>query len=133
MNEIIHTPTPEPEPETPPQEPSKGARILREWGFDFETFQSRAKQSLSAARGDLSEVATTLRDAAADTKRILLDLQKHRGPVATELKGGFERAWDELERAFSKAKERMRESPEAQAAAPKQDDVPQDEPPSDPN
>jgi hypothetical protein len=137
MDEIIHTPTPEsepnPEPETSRDERSKGARILREWGFDLDTFQARAKQSLGAARGDLSEVASTLRRSAAETKQVLLDLQKNRGPVATELKSGFERAWDELERAFSRAKERMQESPEASAAPASHDDAPQDAPPSDPN
>ena len=98
-------------PETPHEEEQPGSsRILREWGFDVETFEKRARQSLDAARGDFAEIKGTLRQAASDTKQVLLDLQKTRGPVARELKNGFERAWDELERAFARARERMKES-----------------------
>ncbi len=104
---------PAPEPETPQgepqQEPRRGARVLREWGFDVDQFRSRAKVSLDAARGDLGEVTATLRHAAGEAKQVLLDLHRTRRPVAAELKDGFERAWDELERAFSRARQRMRE------------------------
>ena len=109
------TPNPTPEPETPNQDQPRGSRILREWGFDVETFEKRAKESLEAARGDFAEIKVALRQAASDTKQVLCDLQRTRGPVATEIKSGFERAWDEIEKAFTRARERMKES---QAAAP---------------
>jgi hypothetical protein len=91
-------------------EERKGPRVLREWGFDLEMFQARAKQSIDAARGDLGEVTGTLRQALSDTKQVLIDLQRTKGPVSTELKGGFERAWDEIEKAFHRARQYMRES-----------------------
>ena len=118
------TDTPTPEPETPHEEPGqesrRGARVLREWGFDVDQFRSRAKVSLDAARGDLSEVTGALRQAIGETKQVLLDLQRTRGPVAAELKGGFERAWDEIEKAFRNARQRMHE----QAAPEKTDPQP---------
>jgi hypothetical protein len=107
------TDTPTPEPEVPPEEPGqesrRGTRVLREWGFDVDQFRSRAKVSLDAARGDLGEVTGALRQAIGETKQVLLDLQRTHGPVAAELKGGFERAWDEIEKAFRSARQRMRE------------------------
>src|SRR5258708_33528002 len=104
------TTNPNPEPETPHDERPKAADVLREWGFDFTTFQHRAKQSMEATRGDLSEITGTLRQALANTKQVLVDLERTQRPVAVELKTGFERAWDEIENAFSRARQRMRES-----------------------
>jgi hypothetical protein len=126
--DITDTPTPEPEvpPEEPKQESPRGARVLREWGFDIDQFRSRAKVSLDAARGDLSEVTAALRQAVGETRQVLLDLQRTRGPVAAELKGGFERAWDEIEKAFRSARQRMRE---AQAAPEKAEPEPEPPPP----
>lgn len=84
--------------------------FLRKWGFDVDVFQQRAKESMDQARGDLTEVGGALRQALADTKQTLVDLQRTKGPVATELKTGFERAWDEIEQAFNRARQKMRES-----------------------
>lgn len=117
---------PTPEQEIPPheEEPRRGARVLREWGFDVDQFRSRAKVSLDETRGDLAEVTKVVKQTLADTKQVLLELQRNRGPVATELKGGFERAWDEIERAFKAARQRMKEQ-----QAPEQSEPPQ--PPAD--
>jgi hypothetical protein len=116
------TTNPTPEPETPHDQRPKAADVLREWGFDFTAFQTRAKQSMDATRGDLSEITGTLRQAFSNTKQVLVDLERTKRPVAAELKTGFERAWDEIENAFSRARQRMRESqstsePEPQAHA----------------
>lgn len=122
---------PTPEQEIPPQdeEPRRGgARVLREWGFDVDQFRSRAKVSLDEARGDLSEVTKVVKQTLADTKQVLLELQRNRTPVATELKGGFERAWDEIERAFKAARQRMREEPAPQTSEPSQPQPPPDTP-----
>ena len=83
---------------------------LREWGFDVEIFQVKAKTSFENARGDLSEVKSVLRQALAETRQTLLDLQKSRKPVAAELRNAFERAWSEIERGFAEARRKMRES-----------------------
>ncbi len=82
---------------------------LREWGFDAELFQKKAKASIETARGDLSEITGVLRQAIGQTKQTLLDLQKAREPVAAELKTGFERAWDDIEQAFSRARQVLRD------------------------
>src|ERR1700688_148973 len=114
------TTNPTPEPETPHGQRSKAADVMREWGFDFTAFQTRAKQSMDAARGDMSEITGTLRQAFASTKQVLVDLERTKRPVATELKTGFERAWDEIENAFTRARQRMREpspTPEEQPEA----------------
>jgi|SRR5215212_3030296 len=103
------TSTPNPEPETPREERPRAGGILRDWGFDVDVFQRRAKESLDEARGDLTEVGGALRQALNDTKHALVDLQRTKGPVAAELKSGFERAWDEIEKAFGRARQRMRE------------------------
>jgi len=73
------------------------------------------------ARGDLSEVTGVLRQSLADTKQVLLDLQKNREPIAAELKHGFEKAWDEIEKAFATARQRMREGRQAAAPGPGDD------------
>jgi hypothetical protein len=86
------------------------ADSLREWGFDVTTFEAKAKQSIENARGDLSEITGVLRQTLANMKQTLLDLQKSHEPVATELKSGFERAWDEIEQTFARARQKMRES-----------------------
>lgn len=82
---------------------------LRDWGIDVEKFEERAKESLGAARDDLSEIAGTLRHTLVQAKDIVVGLQKNGAPVAAELKGGFERAWHEIESAFRAARERAKE------------------------
>jgi len=105
-------------------EKKKVTESLRDWGFDAEKFQERAKESLESARGDLSEITGTLRQTLVHAKDIVVGLQKNGAPVATELKTGFERAWHEIEAAFKAAR--------AKAKEPKrEDDSPSDpEPPS---
>lgn len=104
--------------ESKSSDPRSVAReFLREWGFDVATFESRAKRSMENARGDLGEVTGVLRQALTSTKQTLLDLHKARQPVAGELKIGFERAWEEIERAFASARRKMRDAREGEAAA----------------
>ncbi len=112
------TTNPNPEPETPHGQRPKAADVLHEWGFDFTAFQAKAKQSMDAARGDMSEITGTLRQALASTKQVLVDLERTKRPVATELKTGFERAWDEIENAFARARQRMREEKPTEESEP---------------
>lgn len=91
------------------------ADSLREWGFDLARFETRAKKSMQNARGDLSEVTGVLRETLGKTKQVLVDLQKSREPVVTELKYGFERAWDEIEQAFTRARQKLRDARKAGA------------------
>ena len=88
---------------------------LRAWGFDLETFRTRATASVENARGDLSEVTGVLRQTMANTRTVLLDLQKTREPVAAELRTGFENAWNEIEKGFARARQILRESRPAAA------------------
>jgi hypothetical protein len=92
--------------------------FLREWGFDLDTFETRAKTSIDAARGDLSEVSGALRQALGEAKQVIVGLQRNGAPVASELKSGFEQAWQAIESAFGRAKERMREEKPADPAPP---------------
>ena len=101
---------PEPEDKQPDARNKALADYLREWGFDLPTFEARAKKSVEAARGDLSEVTGALRQTMANTREVLVDLQKNRGPVAAELKVGFEQAWNAIEDSFARARQRMREA-----------------------
>ncbi len=87
---------------------------LRAWGFDSDIFRARAKQSIESARGDLSEVIGVLRQTIANTKTILIDLQKSAEPATTELKKGFERAWSEIEQAVARPKQTPRDSQTAE-------------------
>jgi hypothetical protein len=82
---------------------------LRDWGIDVEKFEERAKESLQTAKGDLSEIRGTLRHTLVEAKNIVVGLQKQGAPVAAELKGGFERAWQEIERAFVAARQKAKE------------------------
>lgn len=85
------------------------ADSLREWGIDVDRFEQRAKESLENARGDLGEITGTLRATLVEAKDIIVGLQKSGAPVAVELKQGFERAWQEIERAFKAARDRAKE------------------------
>ena len=99
---------------------------LREWGIDVEKFAERSKESMEAARGDLSEITGTLRSTLVEAKDVIIGLQKQGGPAAAELKTGFERAWQEIERAFGAARQKAKEA----AATPKTDPAPEEPPQS---
>jgi len=88
---------------------------LRDWGFDPAVFETRAKQSIENAKGDLSEITGVLREALYRTRQTLLNVQKSGEPVAAELRQGFERAWEEIEQAFARARQRVRDSRSASA------------------
>jgi hypothetical protein len=118
------------------EEPKKDS--LNDWGIDVDKFKERAKESLSGAKDDLSEIAGTLRQTLVQAKDVLVGLQKGGAPAATELKAGFERAWHEIENAFKAAREKAKEARAADApeAAPAAEDAaapetPSDVPPSD--
>jgi len=96
------------------EEKKSVADSLRGWGIDVEKFEERAKESFQNARGDLSEITGTLRQTLVEAKDILVGLQKGGTPVAAELKNGFERAWQEIERAFTAARQRAKEAKDAE-------------------
>lgn len=85
-------------------------KSLEDWGIDVEKFKERAKESLENARGDLSEITGTLRHTLVHAKDVLVGLQTAGSPAATELKNGFERAWQEIETAFRSAREKAKSS-----------------------
>jgi len=93
----------------PTPEKASVAEALREWGFDVKTFEERARKSLESARGDLTEINGAVRQTLAQTREVLMSLQKQRKPVAAELKKGFEDAWDAIEKAFERARAKVRE------------------------
>jgi hypothetical protein len=96
-------------------EPKKDS--LNDWGIDVDKFKERAKESFAGAKDDLSEIAGTLRQTLVQAKDVLIGLQKGGSPAAaSELKGGFERAWQEIENAFKAARDRAREA-KAEATA----------------
>jgi hypothetical protein len=104
------------------EEPKKK---LEDWGIDVDRFRERAKESLESARGDLTEITGTLRHTLVHAKDILIGLQKNGSPAAAELKGGFERAWQEIENAFRAAREKAKGTP---AAAEEEETTPPDPP-----
>ncbi len=88
---------------------------LRDWGIDVGKFEERAKESYRDARGDLSEITGTLRQTLVEAKDVLVGLQRNgSSPAATELKAGFERAWSEIERAFTSARQKAKEEPKSE-------------------
>jgi hypothetical protein len=109
---------------------------LKDWGFDVEQFEARAKLSAQTAKGDLSEITGTLRETLHRAKEVIVDLQKSgMTPVAAELKTGFERAWNEIESAFAAARQRAREgrkSAESTESAEETTPPPEPPPPDDP-
>lgn len=84
---------------------------LNDWGIDVEQFKARAKESLGSAKDDLSEIAGTLRQTLVHAKDVVLGLQTAGSPAAAELRGGFERAWREIEQAFKAAREKAKTEP----------------------
>ena len=81
---------------------------LREWGIDVSKFESRAKESFETARGDLSEITGTIRQTLIEAKDVVVGLQG--SGAGAELKSGFERAWQEIEKAFTAARQRAKDS-----------------------
>src|SRR5688572_25784311 len=100
---------------------------LRDWGIDVERFEERAKESFATAKGDLSEITGTLRHTLVEAKDILVGMQKSGMPVAAELKGGFERAWQEIERAFIAARQKAKEAAQENAGKDEKDEKLDDE------
>jgi hypothetical protein len=100
------------------------ADSLRDWGIDVDKFEERAKESYQNAKGDLSEITGTLRQTLVEAKDILVGLQKERAPVAAELRNGFERAWQEIERAFSAARQKAKEASKGDEEQPPNPDPP---------
>lgn len=115
-------PTKEKQPEVAEEKKADGAGPgkatipdhLRDWGFDVSAFESRAKRSMSGVHSDLDEVSGVLKETLANTKQVLLDLYRQRGPVSGELKVGFERAWGAIEEAIGHARDRMKEAREGE-------------------
>lgn len=81
---------------------------LNDWGIDVDRFKERAKESLQNAKGDLTEITGTLRQTLVQAKDVVMGLQTNGAPAAAELKAGFERAWQEIERAFKAAREKAK-------------------------
>lgn len=97
--------------EEKPEEKHGVKDSLKDWGFDVAQFEARAKQSVENAKGDLTEITGTLRETLHRAKEVVVDLQKSGvAPVAAELRGGFERAWSEIEAAFAAARQKAREA-----------------------
>lgn len=96
-------------------EEKKESSSLNEWGIDVDKFKERAKESLGNAKDDLSEVAGTLREALVSAKDVVLGLPHGGSGAAAEIRGGFERAWREIEQAFKAARERAKEAREKPA------------------
>ncbi|HEX8619271.1 MAG TPA: ADP-heptose--LPS heptosyltransferase [Thermoanaerobaculia bacterium] len=89
---------------------------LHDWGIDVDKFKDRAKESFDTAKGDLTEIAGTLRSALVNAKEVVLGLQSTGAPAANELKSGFERAWKEIESAFRAARDRAKTPPDPPSA-----------------
>ena len=104
------------------------ADSLRDWGIDVDKFEERAKESFQNAKGDLSEITGTLRKTLVEAKEIVAGLQKEGAPVAAELKGGFERAWQEIEKAFATARQKAKD---ASAEKKGEEEKPEPPPPQD--
>jgi hypothetical protein len=99
---------------------------LRDWGIDVGKFEERAKESFQSAKGDLSEITGTLRQTLVEAKDVLVGLQRGgSSPAAAELKAGFERAWQEIERAFTTARQKAKETTKDE---PKSEDPPAENP-----
>jgi hypothetical protein len=92
------------------EEDKKGS--LDEWGIDVDKFRERAKESFVNAKDDFSEIAGTLRQTLVHAKDVVSGLHSAGSPAATELRGGFERAWREIETAFKSARDKARSARE---------------------
>ncbi len=86
----------------------RAIEYLREWGFDLDKFEARAKKSIELTRGDVGEITGALRQTLLRAKLVLVDLERNRKPVAEELKKGFERGWNAMEESCIRARQRMR-------------------------
>ena len=97
-------------PEIKTESETSRVDALRDWGLDMAAFRAKAKASLGSARTDVNEIKSVLQQTLAETREILIALQRSTKPAAAELKNAFERAWQEIEQGIARAKEKNREA-----------------------
>ncbi len=106
MNELEKLPE-EPKNE---QQPSRSIREqLKDWGFDLDIFEERAKKARGDAKEEYGDVMTSVRDGLAKAKVQLGEVAKASKPAGAELKVGFEKAWSEIVAAVKRAEEKVAE------------------------
>ena len=107
------------------KESRKFQDVLRDWGFDLDRFESKLKESGGQARGEWGQAMEVMSEKAAEARKRVHRLRETSKPASQEVKGGFERAWMELENAFARAARRLKETPGEEDAAPEKIEGPQ--------
>jgi outer membrane lipopolysaccharide assembly protein LptE/RlpB len=106
MNELETLPE---EPKNEQQPPKSIRDQLKEWGFDLDVFEDRAKKARGEAKEEYGDVMDKVRDGLAKAKVQLSEVAKASKPAGAELKVGFEKAWSEIVTAVKRAEEKVAE------------------------
>jgi outer membrane lipopolysaccharide assembly protein LptE/RlpB len=106
MNELETLPE---EPKNEQQPPKSIRDQLKEWGFDLDVFEDRAKKARGEAKEEYGDVMDKVRDGLAKAKVQLSEVAKASKPAGAELKVGFEKAWSEIVTAVKRAEEKVSE------------------------
>ncbi|MFA6956166.1 MAG: hypothetical protein WC538_09865 [Thermoanaerobaculia bacterium] len=115
MNELETLPE-EPKNE---QQPSRSIREqLKDWGFDLDVFEERAKKARGEAKDEYGDVMDKVRDGLAKAKVQLGEVAKASKPAGAELKVGFEKAWSEIVAAVKRAEEKAAEQKQGPGGPP---------------
>lgn len=106
MNELEQLPE---EPKSEQQPPRSIREQLKDWGFDLDIFEERAKKARGEAKEEYGDVMTSVRDGLSKAKVQLGEVAKASKPAGAELKVGFEKAWSEIVAAVKRAEEKVAE------------------------
>lgn len=106
MNELETLPE---EPKNDQQPPRSIREQLKEWGFDLDVFEERAKKARGEAKDEYGDAMDKVRDGLAKAKVQLAEVAKASKPAGAELKVGFEKAWSEIVAAVKRAEEKVAE------------------------
>jgi len=115
MNELETLPE---EPKNEQQPPRSIREQLKEWGFDLDVFEDRAKKARGEAKDEYGDVMDKVRDGLAKAKVQLGEVAKASKPAGAELKVGFEKAWSEIVAAVKRAEEKAAEQKQGPGGPP---------------
>ena len=118
MNDLEKLPE---EPKSEQQPPRSIREQLKEWGFDLDVFEVRAKKARGEAKEEYGDVMDKVRDGLAKAKVQLGEVAKASKPAGAELKVGFEKAWSEIVAAVKRAEEKVAEQKQGGGEPPPDD------------
>jgi predicted RNase H-like nuclease (RuvC/YqgF family) len=84
---------------------AKYAARIEQWEAELDKLKARAAEATADARLKLQREIGDLQAKTADQRRKLDEIRHAGGEAWTDLRTGFERAWDDVQSAWARLKE----------------------------